>query len=126
MTNKELVQIQNQSQQITNIIEEDFDFKWDSLDYTLKKWETISYPKYLSDHCAFHMGQEYALKYKKNWAQDAWKIVDKALGKETIDYNNLTILQAKNLCKERGISLETKDWEAKNKSQLIEDLKMSH
>lgn len=126
MTDKELVQIQNQSQQIINIIEEDFDFKWDWIDYILEKWETKSFPKYLATHCAFHMWKKYALKYNKDWIKDAWKIVDKALGKETIDYNKLTIAQAKNLCKERKISLETIDWGVKNKSQLVEDLKTSH
>ena len=126
MEEKELVQLQNKSQSVTNILNEDFDFKWDWIDYTLEKWETKHYPKYLSDHCAFHMARKYALDNKKNFEKEAWIIVDKALWKETIEYNKLTISQAKELCKERKISLETVDWWTKNKAQLIQDLKISH
>jgi len=126
MTEKELVQLQNQSQTVTNILNEDFEFKWDWFEHVLKKWETKHYPKYLADHCAYHMAKKSCKDNMGSFIKEAWKIVDKALWKETIEYGKLTKPQASRLCKERGISLETVDWWEKNKAQLIEDLKLSH
>jgi len=126
MEEKELKQLRERSQNITNILEDDFDFKWDGIDYTIEKWNTQSYPYYLAEHAALHMARKYATIKWLNYTKEAGKIVDEIMNKKFIDYDLLTIKQAKELATERKISLETKEGKPKNKATIIADLKKTH
>ncbi len=125
MEERELEQLRNRSQTVTNILKKDFDFKWGGVDYTVKKWETETYPFYLAEHCALHMSRKYFEDNIKDFHKKGGQIVDKIMGKEFIEYNNLTIKEAEELCEKRKISLDI-EWKAKNKAKLIQDLKDSH
>jgi len=125
MDERELKLMREKPQVISNILNEDFDFKWDWKDYTIKKWETQTHAYYLAEHCSLHMARKYCTLKKLNYNKEVGKIVDKIMGKEFIEYNQLTMDEAKELCKKREISLSI-DWKKKNKAQLIQDLKNTH
>ena len=125
MDEKELVQLRNRSQSVTNILKDDFDFKWDGIDYTITKGETQHMPFYLAEHCALHMARTVCNERKLSYTKEAGKIVDEIMAKEFIDYDKLTIAKAKALCEKRDISLEI-EGKDKNKARLIQDLKDTH
>lgn len=126
MDEKTLKITREKPQKITNILEKDFDFKWDWIDFTIKKWETQTHPFYLSEHCALHMARKYCTEKNKNYIKEVWKIVDKIMWKEFIEYWNLIEKEAKELAEKRKISLVYEDWKKKNKATIIQDLKNSH
>lgn len=126
MTEKELRAERNKVQSVTNILDKDFDFKWDWLDYTIKKGATENYPLYLAENCALHMARFHATKEGLDYNKMAGEIVDKIFSKKTIEYNKLTITEATALAKERKIPLEDSDGKAKNKKEIISALKDSH
>jgi hypothetical protein len=51
------------------------------------------------------MARKYCTLKKLNYNKEVGKIVDKIMGKEFIEYNQLTMDEAKELCKKREISL---------------------
>lgn len=122
---KELKKQREKAQKVTNIINQDFDFMWDGIDYTIKKWDTETYPYYLAEHCAIHMARIYCRENNLKYENKVWEIVDKIMGKEFIDYDKLTLAKAKELAKKRWIALEDK-WVDKNKTTLIQELKITH
>lgn len=124
---RELKILRERPQAVTNILDVDFDFKWDWFDYSIKKGDTETYQYYLAEHCALHMARKYATdKWDiKHFARDAWKIVDKIMGKDYIDYDALTLKEAKEIAKKRKLKLEI-DWKDKNKAAIIADLKKTH
>lgn len=126
MNEKELKQERSRPQSVTNILDVDFDFKWDGIDYCIKKWETQDHPLYLAENCAKHMARKYCNENGIDYVSKAGEIVDKIMGKEFIEYNKLTKSQAVELAEERGISITDKKWKDKTKSVLIEELKDSH
>ena len=85
MTEKELVASRNKVENVTNILEKDFDFKWDWIDYTIEKWETKPFAFYLAEHCAFHMSRKYCLNKNIDFTQEWGKVVDKIMWKEFIE-----------------------------------------
>lgn len=126
MDEKTLKQMREKPQKITNLTDRDFDFKWDGVDYTIKKWETQTHPFYLAETAALHMARYIATKKDINFNQNAGKLVDEIMGKEFIDYDKLTLEEAKELAKKRKISLEYDEGKKKNKSQIIQELKNTH
>ena len=126
LSEKELKAMREKPQKVINILDTDFDFKWDGIDYTLEKWETTTYPYYLAEHCALHMGRKYAQIKGLDFVKEAGKIVDQIMWKEFIEYNTLTLKQAQELAKKRKISIEDELWNPKKKDKLIEELKLSH
>lgn len=123
---KELQQLRNKSQVITNILDKTFEFKWDGLDYSIKKGETETYPFYLAEHGAFHMSRKHCLDNNLNFLKEGWKIVDEIMGKTFVEYNKLSKPQAINLANDRGIDTEDKNGEPKTKTVLIAELKAKH
>ncbi len=126
MTEQELRAQRTKSTSITNILDKDFDFKWDSVDYCIEKSETQSHPFYLAEHAAFHMARTYCTEKGIEFHKKGWEIVDKIMGKEFIEYNKLTKKQAIELAKKRKISLEDNKGKEKSKEVLIADLKATH
>lgn len=122
---KELEQLRTRSQKITNILKEDFDFKWDGRDYTIKKGETQTHPFYLAEHAALHMARTSMKDNIKEFHKKGGEVVDKIMGKKFIDYNALKKSEAIALCEDRNISTEV-DGKSKNKDELIQNLKDSH
>jgi hypothetical protein len=106
MTEKELQAQRNKPQQITNILDVDFDFKWDGLDYSIDKGDTQTHPFYLAEHAAFHMARKYCTQKKLDFHKEVGKVVDKIMGKEFIEYNKLTKKQATEIAEKRKIKLE--------------------
>jgi len=70
MTEKELKIQRTKSTKITNILDRDFDFKWDGQDFSIEKGESVTHPFYLAEHAAFHMARAYCLKKKLNFTQE--------------------------------------------------------
>ena len=126
MTEKELNAQRNKSQTITNILPALFEFKWDWIDYSIEKWETVTHPFFLAEHAAFHMARKHCLLKKLNFTKIGGEIVDKILWKEFIEYNKLTKEQAIELSKERKLKIEDDKWEVKTKTVLIAELKATH
>jgi len=126
MTEKELRASRNKSQSITNILSKGFEFKWDWIDYNIKKWETQNHPFFLAEHAAFHMARKHCLEENINFTKEWGKIVDEILGKTFIEYNKLTKVQALNLAKDRKIKTENDNWEEKTKKEIVEELKATH
>ena len=122
---KELEKLRNRSQSVTNILKDDFDFKWDGIDYTLAKGKTEYYPFYLAEHCALHMARVVCTERKLNYTKEVGKIVDEIMAKEFIDYDKLTIKKARELAQDRKIDIEVYGKE-KTKARLIQDLKDTH
>jgi len=126
MTEKELFAIRNKPQNITNILDSLFEFKWDWLDYSIGKGETQSHAFYLAEHGAFHMARKYCLVNKKDFHKEGWKIVDEIMSKVYVDYNKLTKPQAQELAKKRKISILDDNDNEKTKTVLVAELKASH
>ena len=61
----------------TNIDKEDFEFSWDSIKYTVKAGETVSYPKYLVNYAAMHLARKIV---KREAFAKVKKDVDKQIG----------------------------------------------
>lgn len=123
---KELQQIRNKPQAITNILDKTFEFKWDLIDYSIKKGETQTHPFYLAEHAAFHMSRVHCMNNKLNFHKEGGKVVDEIMGKTFVEYNKLTKTQAENLARDRGLDLEDKNWEPKTKTVLVAELKAKH
>ena len=125
---KELHATRHKAQKITNILDKDFDFTWDWIDYEIEKWETQTHPYYLAEHCAKHMARVYCgqKNNKCNYVNDAGKLVDKIMWKEYIEYSTLSKKQATILAKERKIALDDDKWNDKGLKTLIKDLKETH
>jgi hypothetical protein len=62
----------------------------------------------------------------KNFHKEWEKVVNEALGKEHIEYNSLTLKEAKDIAKERWIPLVTEEGKNKTKAAIIADLKKTH
>ena len=122
---KELKALREKPQAITNILDEDFYYKWDWIEYSIKKWETKQEPYYLAENCALHMTRKYCTNEKLNYHKEWGKIVDEIMWKEYIEYDKLTVPQASILCTQRWIDLKI-DWKNKNRATLISDLKKTH
>jgi len=126
MEERELKMLREKPQTITNKTWEDFYYKWDGKEYLLKKGATDTLAFYLAEHAALKMARELCTKKWANFHKEGGMIVDEIMGKEFIDYDKLSISQAKELCKERDISLKNEEDKPKNRLALIQDLKNSH
>lgn len=123
---KELEQLRNRPQKITNILKEDFEYKWNGVEYTIAKWETVEHPFYLAERAAFHMARKHCTDNGKKFNREVGKIMDEIMNKKFIEYDLLKMKEVKDLCDERKIKLEDEDWKPKKKAQLIQDLKNTH
>lgn len=126
MTEQELKIQRTKSTSITNILDWDFDFKWDGKDFSIDKWETQSHPFYLAEHAAFHMARKHCTEKGIDFHKEGGKVVDQIMGKEFIEYNKLTKKEAAELAKSRKIALEDDKWIFKSLKNIIADLKATH